>query len=146
MPAVSAVMSAVLGPASKNASSPNVTPMLSEPSRLRGQLLAMLVLVVLQQLLSPDEMRAWGWRIPFALGAAGGLVVLVLRRTMQETATRSSMARKEAGSLAALWRNHKRAAIVITLFTCGGSLYFYTFLTYAQKLLVCEVVTSAGNW
>ena len=25
--------------------------------------------------------------------------------------------------------------IVITLFTCGGSLYFYTFTTYMQKLL-----------
>lgn len=101
-----------------------------------GQLLAMLVLVVLQQLLSPEELRAWGWRIPFAIGALGGLVVLVLRRTMIETATRDSMARKEAGSLTAMWKKHKRAVIVITLFTCGGSLYFYTFTNYMQKLLV----------
>jgi MHS family alpha-ketoglutarate permease-like MFS transporter len=107
-----------------------------------GQLLAMLVLVVLQQLLSTDEMRAWGWRIPFALGAVGGLVVLVLRRTMQETATQASMARKEAGSLAAMWCSHKRAVVVITLFTCGGSLYFYTFLTYSQKLLVLSGMNS----
>jgi MHS family alpha-ketoglutarate permease-like MFS transporter len=81
-------------------------------------------------------MRAWGWRIPFFIGALGGLVVLVLRRTMQETATKASMERKEAGSVAAMWRDHKRAVIVITLFTCGGSLYFYTFTNYMQKLLV----------
>jgi MHS family alpha-ketoglutarate permease-like MFS transporter len=107
-----------------------------------GQLLAMLVLVLLQQFLSTDEMRAWGWRIPFAIGALGGLVVLVLRRTMSETATKDSMARKEAGSLTAMWKNHKRAVIVITLFTCGGSLYFYTFLTYSQKLLVLSGMDS----
>ena len=101
-----------------------------------GQLLAMLVLAILQQVLSPEELRAWGWRIPFAIGALGGFVVLILRRTMTETATRDSMARKEAGSLKAMWRNHKRAVIVITLFTCGGSLYFYTFTNYMQKLLV----------
>ena len=108
-----------------------------------GQLLAMLVLVVLQQVLTSAEMYAWGWRIPFALGAVGGLVVLILRRTMQETATKASMERKEAGSLAAMWASHKRAVIVITLFTCGGSLYFYTFLTYSQKLLVLTGMNSA---
>src|SRR3954463_13787396 len=34
-----------------------------------GQLLAVLVLVVLQQFLSDTELRAWGWRIPFVIGA-----------------------------------------------------------------------------
>ncbi len=101
-----------------------------------GQLLAILLIVILEQFLSKAELAAWGWRIPFLVGALGGLVVLVLRRTMQETATKSSMARKEAGSVAALWRGHKRAVIVITLFTCGGSLYFYTFTNYMQKFLV----------
>jgi MHS family alpha-ketoglutarate permease-like MFS transporter len=108
-----------------------------------GQLLATLVITILLLLLTPDEMRAWGWRIPFMLGAVGGLVVFVLRRTMQETATKSSMARKEAGSLKALWHGHKRAVIVITLFTCGGSLYFYTFTTYMQKLLTLSSGMSA---
>jgi MHS family alpha-ketoglutarate permease-like MFS transporter len=101
-----------------------------------GQLVAIAVLAVLEQTFSAEEMRAWAWRIPFFIGALGGLVVLILRRTMQETATKASMERKEAGSLVAMWRSHKRAVIVITLFTCGGSLYFYTFTNYMQKLLV----------
>jgi MHS family dicarboxylic acid transporter PcaT-like MFS transporter len=101
-----------------------------------GQLIATLVLVILEQVFTGPEMRAFGWRIPFFIGALGGLVVLYLRRTMQETATKSSMERKEAGSVLAMWRSHKRAVIVITLFTCGGSLYFYTFTNYMQKLLV----------
>ena len=101
-----------------------------------GQLVAIAVLAILEQSFGTEEMRAWGWRIPFFIGALGGLVVLILRRTMQETATKASMERKEAGSVTAMWTHHKRAVIVITLFTCGGSLYFYTFTNYMQKLLV----------
>lgn len=33
-----------------------------------GQLLALLVLVILQQILSGEELKASGWRIPFAPG------------------------------------------------------------------------------
>src|SRR5580765_6638248 len=33
-----------------------------------GQLLALLVLAVLQMLLTTEELKAWGWRIPFVIG------------------------------------------------------------------------------
>jgi MFS family permease len=41
-----------------------------------GQLLALLVLVVLQQVLSVDQLKAWGWRIPFFVGALAAVVAL----------------------------------------------------------------------
>jgi MFS family permease len=43
-----------------------------------GQLLALLVLGSLQLLLSPDELRAWGWRIPFVIGAVTAVVAMYL--------------------------------------------------------------------
>src|SRR5690242_20222926 len=52
-----------------------------------GQLLALLVLVTLQQTLSLDELRAWGWRIPFLIGALAAVVALFLRRSLAETAS-----------------------------------------------------------
>ncbi len=41
-----------------------------------GQLLAVLVVVVLQQLLDDTELKAWGWRIPFVIGAVAAVVAL----------------------------------------------------------------------
>src|ERR1700704_1493310 len=51
-----------------------------------GQLCAILVLLLLQQLLlTPAQLRAWGWRIPFVIGALLSLVALAMRSNMHET-------------------------------------------------------------
>ncbi|WCG82330.1 MFS transporter [Pectobacterium sp. A5351] len=100
-----------------------------------GQLLALLVVVILQQLLSDEDLRAWGWRIPFALGAILAIVALYLRRSLNETSDKTTREHKDAGSLAGLWK-HRRAFITVLGFTAGGSLAFYTFTTYMQKYLM----------
>ena len=100
-----------------------------------GQLLALLVLVVLQWQLSVDELKAWGWRIPFVIGAATAVVAMYLRRSLVETGSEAAMHSKEAGSLKGLLK-YKRSLLLVFAFTMGGSLYFYTFTTYMQKYLV----------
>jgi metabolite-proton symporter len=101
-----------------------------------GQLLALLVLAVLQALLTTDELKAWGWRIPFVIGALAAVVAMYLRRSLAETASEETMHNKEAGSVVGLVRHHPRAVLIVLAFTMGGSLYFYTFTTYMQKYLV----------
>ncbi len=101
-----------------------------------GQLLAVLVVVTLQQLLTVDELKAWGWRIPFVIGALTAVVALYLRRTLTETTSAESRAGKEAGTMTELFRHHKAAFFTVLGFTAGGSLIFYTFTTYMQKYLV----------
>jgi MHS family alpha-ketoglutarate permease-like MFS transporter len=103
-----------------------------------GQLFALLVVVILQQTLAPDELKQWGWRIPFFIGALAAVVAMYLRRSLPETASAETMHHKEAGSLSGLW-HHKRALLLVLAFTMGGSLYFYTFTTYMQKFLVNSV-------
>jgi MHS family alpha-ketoglutarate permease-like MFS transporter len=100
-----------------------------------GQLLAVLVLFALQQVLSDPQLRDWGWRIPFVLGAVGALVALNMRRSLSETALESVRSRSDSGTLAALWE-HRVAFLRVIGFTAGGSLLFYTFTTYMQKYLV----------
>lgn len=100
-----------------------------------GQLCALLVLVILQQTLSTAELKAWGWRIPFVVGAAAALVSLYLRKSLDETSTSASRDKKDAGTIRGVWQ-HKGAFFTVVGFTAGGSLIFYTFTTYMQKYLV----------
>ncbi|MFV3379065.1 MULTISPECIES: MFS family transporter [Pseudomonas] len=101
-----------------------------------GQLLAVLVVVILQQLLTEDELRAYGWRIPFVVGAIAALISLMLRRSLKETSSAETRQDKEAGTISGLFRNHAAAFITVLGYTAGGSLIFYTFTTYMQKFLV----------
>lgn len=101
-----------------------------------GQLLAVLVVVILQQLLTEEELRDWGWRIPFVVGAVAALISLMLRRSLKETSSAETRQDKDAGSVSGLFRNHAAAFITVLGYTAGGSLIFYTFTTYMQKYLV----------
>ncbi|AJQ47071.1 MULTISPECIES: MFS family transporter [Pseudomonas] len=105
---------------------------------IAGQLLALLTVAVLQLVLSEQDLKAWGWRVPFLIGALASIVVVYLRRTMRETATAQGMKSKEAGSLRGLMQ-HKRAVLLTFTITIGCSLYFYTFTAYMQKFLVVSV-------
>jgi metabolite-proton symporter len=101
-----------------------------------GQLLAVLVVVVVLQFMTEAEIKDWGWRIPFFIGAATAVVAFYLRRSLEETSSTETRQRKEAGSLGEIFRHHTRAFCIVLGFTAGGSLIFYTFTTYMQKYLV----------
>jgi metabolite-proton symporter len=100
-----------------------------------GQLLATVVLIILQQFLSDADLRAWGWRIPFFIGAIAAVIAFYLRRSLAETASRTAREHKEAGSLRGMLR-YPRSFFVVMGFTAAGSLSFYAFTTYMQKYLV----------
>ena len=78
-----------------------------------GQLLAVLTVVILQQFLDEQELRAWGWRIPFFVGAVAAIISLLLRRTLEETSTAETRNDKDAGSIAGLFKNHSAAFITV---------------------------------
>jgi metabolite-proton symporter len=101
-----------------------------------GQLLASLVVLIVQLLLSDTELRAWGWRIPFFIGAVFAIVALFLRSSLTETSSAETRSRKEAGSLREIFKHHSRAFLIVLGYTAGGSLIFYTFTTYMQKYLI----------
>jgi MHS family alpha-ketoglutarate permease-like MFS transporter len=104
-----------------------------------GQLLAVLVVVLLESVLTDRELYAWGWRIPFVVGAITAVVALLLRRTLHETQTDEARNNVHAGGLLHLLREYPRAFGSVVLYSAGGSLFFYTFTTYMQKYLVNTV-------
>jgi MHS family alpha-ketoglutarate permease-like MFS transporter len=105
---------------------------------ISGQLIALGVLIVLQASMSEAALESWGWRIPFAIGAALAVVVFWLRRRLAETesfanAQGTSAPRSSGWSLI---RNHPREALLVMALTAGGTLAFYAYTTYMQKFLV----------
>ncbi|MEO7917541.1 MAG: MFS transporter [Dokdonella sp.] len=102
-----------------------------------GQLSALLVLIVLQRMLTTEQLHDWGWRIPFAIGAALAVVALMLRRRLAETSAFQNIKSNPAQGtgLRELLRHPREVATVIGL-TAGGTLAFYTYTTYMQKYLV----------
>jgi MHS family alpha-ketoglutarate permease-like MFS transporter len=107
-----------------------------------GQLCAILVLLLLQRVfLTEAELRAWGWRIPFFIGALLAIIALVMRRNLHETddflAAKNKVMPKES-SIKALMKYPREVALVIGL-TMGGTTAFYTYTTYMQKFLKLSV-------
>ncbi|MCH5583690.1 MFS transporter [Shimazuella sp. AN120528] len=108
---------------------------------IAGQLVALGVQIILQQMLNESEMMSWGWRIPFVIGAMGALAVLWLRRSMDESEQFSKMSTKNkgnAGTIRALMK-HPKAVMVVVGLTLGGTVAFYTYTTYLQKFMVNTV-------
>ena len=108
---------------------------------ISGQLVALAVLLVLQSTLPEADLKAWGWRIPFVIGAGLAVLVFYLRRRLAETDSfANAQTQVEQGapksSGAALFRDHPREAMLVMALTAGGTLAFYAYTTYMQKFLV----------
>lgn len=102
-----------------------------------GQLTAATVLVVLQQTMDPADLQAWGWRIPFFIGAALAVVVFWIRRGLDESASFKNA--REAGhrtTTMLLFTRYPRETMIIVGLTAAGSLGFYAYTTYMLKFLV----------
>ncbi|MBM3771632.1 MAG: MFS transporter [Acidimicrobiia bacterium] len=112
-----------------------------------GQLCAILVLLILEQLfLTPEQLRAWGWRIPFAIGALLAVTALLMRRNLHETDhfNASKHVARHESSVRALMRYPREVLVVVGL-TMGGTTAFYTYTTYMQKFLKLSVGLTDGQ-
>jgi len=106
-----------------------------------GQLCAILVLLVLQRVfLTADQMRAWGWRIPFLIGAMLAIIALLMRRSLHETDAfiEAEKTGRRESSIRTLFKYPRQVLIVVGL-TAGGTTAFYTYTTYMQKFLKLSV-------
>ncbi|MDV3517439.1 MFS transporter [Lentilactobacillus otakiensis] len=104
---------------------------------ISGQLIALVVQIVLQAVFSDAQLRAFGWRIPFAIGAVGAVIVLYLRLSMDETNQfkKSEKSKAAKGTLHELAKYPNQVLTVMGL-TFGGTIAFYTYTTYMQKYMI----------
>jgi MHS family alpha-ketoglutarate permease-like MFS transporter len=102
-----------------------------------GQLLALGLLALLQLTMDQADLEAWGWRIPFFIGAAMAVVVFWIRSGMDESQSyeNARAAGAERARTMMLFTRYPKETLTIFGFTAGGSLAFYAFTTYMPKFL-----------
>ncbi len=107
-----------------------------------GQLIALGIQLILQKfLLTETQLEAWGWRIPFVIGAILSVIALYLRSSLHETEAfenKKELVKSKKGSVKELLK-HPQALLTVIGLTLGGTLAFYTYTTYMQKFLVNTV-------
>jgi MHS family proline/betaine transporter-like MFS transporter len=118
-------------------------------SVLLGILIGSAVATLTCYSLSEDQLISWGWRIPFLLSAAGGLVGSVMRRMVQEPpqfAEAKAQHKEHSTPLLELFKNHSRTIAYVVAMELPLSIGFYLIVTfinsYLTALLNVDKVTS----
>ncbi|WP_416465214.1 MFS transporter [Pseudomonas sp. LFS044] len=86
---------------------------------------------ILSSLLSAEDMQAWGWRVPFAIGVVYGLSTLILRHGMHESSTFEQAKRQAGKEDGGYWRNivrHKKTVLTLFLIWPANYVASYTML------------------
>lgn len=111
-----------------------------------GILFGTLLGAVLNMALSTEMMNAWGWRIPFLIGAAMGLYALIMRSRLHETDVFAGEASAE--KRAPIWpqivRHRKQAMQVIGL-TVGLTVIYYIWGVVAPSYATTALKIDRGE-
>lgn len=105
-----------------------------------GHVLAQAVLLIMLLSTETTWIESWGWRIAFAIGGAGALIVFWLRRTMDEslpaeTVELNKKLGRKSGSMVELFKNYGRELLICFLVTMGGTLAFYAYTINGPKVV-----------
>ena len=106
-----------------------------------GHVLAQFTLLIALSVLDVEALSDWGWRIGFFIGGIAALVVLWIRRTMDESLSESHLQDiregkdQDAGSMKTLFTTHWRPLLLVFLITAGGTVAFYTYSVNAPAIV-----------
>ena len=134
---------------------------------IMGQLVATVVLLVLQHMLDKPDLEAWGWRIPFAIGGLLAIVVFWIRSGLEESTSFKSVAVADRARLdpthmrwvggllvaalavcAALFATHNPNALslsIATLVLWQLSLAAPLFVKHPREVAMVAGLTAAGS-
>jgi MFS family permease len=99
--------------------------------------------VVLAALLTKEQLYAWGWRVPFLVGALIAPVAIYIRRQLPETVSASTAHRSTGRVLSELVRHHGRTIVCGIFVICGGTVSTYVF-TYMTTYAITTLGLSAA--
>lgn len=106
-----------------------------------GLFLSLLVILFTQQIVGPDNFRAWGWRVPFLLSIALLGISVWIRLQMEESPAFQKMKAEGTHSKAPIseaffqWKNAKIALFALLGLVAGQAVVWYTGQFYALFFL-----------
>ncbi len=111
-----------------------------------GILFGVLLGAILNMALSTEVMNAWGWRIPFLIGAALGLYALIMRARLHESDIfeGETAAEKRAPIWPQVVRHRKQALQVIGL-TVGLTVIYYIWGVVAPSYATTALKIDRGE-
>jgi MFS family permease len=119
-----------------------------------GLFVSLAVILVVQNAMSADAFRAWGWRVPFLISVGLVAISLYIRLRMQESPIFSHI--KSTGMTSARplkeafthWENLKRVLISLFGATAGQGVVWYTGQFYALFYLqtILKVNGTSANY
>ncbi|KEH09915.1 major facilitator transporter [Delftia sp. 670] len=103
-----------------------------------GILIASAIGWVLTTNLTPEQMREFGWRIPFLLGALGGIAGMWLRTSIPETEASAKQLKEQPVKqpLRTLLREYPRETLRIIGFSVLTTFAFYLFVAYVPTYAI----------
>src|SRR5690606_34395618 len=110
---------------------------------LGGFALGTAIMLLLELVLTPEQMSDWGWRVPFLLAAPMGLIGFYLRSKLDDTPVFEEMnadgpvpaAAVESPSLPQLFCTHWKPMLVMTGLVISVNVVNYTLLSYMPTYL-----------
>lgn len=111
-----------------------------------GILFGTLLGAVLNMALSTEVMNAWGWRIPFLIGAAMGLYALIMRSRLHETDVFDGVAATE--KRAPIWPQivrHRKQALQVIGLTVGLTVIYYIWGVVAPSYATTALKIDRGE-
>jgi len=101
-----------------------------------GTLLGSMAGALVNRVLPPEAVMAYGWRIPFLMGLAVGLGGLAIRRHYVERVPHQAPAKSPLGEA---FRQHWRTMLHLVVLIAGISVGFYTVFVYTATWLEQQI-------
>jgi MHS family proline/betaine transporter-like MFS transporter len=124
-----------------------ITSLASAASEI-GALLAVALSALTVTLMSAADLDAWGWRLPFLVGAALAGSVWFARSTMQESPDFLRQVRQHTvpdAPLRHMLAHHKPALLRTFAISALGSITYYVGITYVPAFLTSSAILAEGR-
>jgi MHS family proline/betaine transporter-like MFS transporter len=124
-----------------------ITSLASAASEI-GALLAVALSALTVTLMSAADLDAWGWRLPFLVGAALAGSVWFARSTMQESPDFLRQVRQHTvpdAPLRHMLAHHKPALLRTFAISALGSITYYVGITYVPAFLTSSGILAEGR-